>query len=222
MRVGVAAFVLVLVGSSAMAEVRIATKADGRRVIYNIPSGKVSGGTDWNWLSKQQDRPSRFDPIIERYALEYGVNPTLIRAVIQVESDFDPRTVSRKGARGLMQLMPATAKRFRVDKVHDPEQNIRGGVKYLSELMAMFGGDLPRVLAAYNAGENAVKRYGGIPPYAETTTYVKRALTVYYGRPYGQAVMFAGDPKKATLRGGFATDPLAVAVLPGMRVLGSN
>jgi soluble lytic murein transglycosylase-like protein len=222
MRVGVAAVALVLVATSAAADVHIATRADGRRVIYNIPSSKVTRDTNWQWLAKQQDRPSRYDPIIERYALLYGVNPTLIRAVIQVESDFNPNTVSAKGARGLMQLIPATAKRYGVDKIHDPEQNIRGGVRYLSDLMAMFSGDLPRVLAAYNAGENAVIRHGGIPPYQETATYVKRALTVYYGRPYGQAVMFAGDPAKATLRGGFGVDPLAVAVLPGMRVLGSN
>ena len=222
MRAGVVAFALVLVATSASAEVHIATREDGRRVIYNIPSGKVSGGTNWQWLAKQQDRPSRYDPIIERYAQQYGVNPTLIRAVIQVESDFNPNTISKKGARGLMQLIPATAKRYGVEKIHDPEQNIRGGVRYLSDLMAMFSGDLPRVLAAYNAGENAVIRHGGIPPYQETSTYVKRALTVYYGRPYGQSVMFAGDRRKATLHGGFAGDPLAVAILPGMRVLGSQ
>jgi soluble lytic murein transglycosylase-like protein len=224
MRVGVAALVLVLVATSAAAEVHIATDKHGRRVIYNIPGGKVSGGTNWQWLAKQQDRPSRYDPIIERYAQQYGVNPTLIRAVIQVESDFNPRTVSKKGARGLMQLIPATAKRYGVEleKIHDPEHNIRGGVRYLADLSRMFSGDLPRVLAAYNAGENAVIRHGGIPPYQETTTYVKRALTVYYGRPYGQAVMFAGDARKATLHGGFAGDPLAVALLPGMRVLGRH
>ena len=222
MRVGVAAFALVLVATSAAAEVHIATRADGRRVIYNIPSGKVTRESNWQWLAKQQDRPSRFDPIIERYAQLHGVNPTLIRAVIQVESDFNPNTVSNKGARGLMQLIPATAKRYGVEKIHDPEQNIRGGVRYLADLMAMFSGDLPRVLAAYNAGENAVIRHGGIPPYRETETYVKRALTVYYGRPYGQSIMFAGDARKATLRGGFAGDPLAVAIIPGMRVLGSQ
>jgi soluble lytic murein transglycosylase-like protein len=222
MRVGVAAFALVLVATSASADVHIATRADGRRVIYNSPTGKTTRDTNWHWLAKQQDRPSRYDPIIERYALLYGVNPTLIRAVIQVESDFNPNTVSKKGARGLMQLIPATAKRYGVDKIHDPEQNIRGGVKYLSDLMAMFAGDLPRVLAAYNAGENAVIRHGGIPPYQETATYVKRALTVYYGRPYGQSVMFAGDPRKATLHGGFGVDPLAMTILPGMRVLGSQ
>jgi hypothetical protein len=122
-----------------------------------------------------------------------------------------------------MQLMPGTAKRYGVQKIDDPAQNIHGGVRYLRDLLRLFNDDLSRVLAGYNAGENAVIRYGGIPPYEETTTYVKRALTVYYGRPYGQAVSFAGNAKKATLRGGFTstvTEPIA-AVMPGMRYLGT-
>ena len=108
--------------------------------------------------------------------------------------------------------------------MHDPAQNIRGGVHYLRDLLEMFRDDLPRVLAAYNAGENAVLKYGGIPPYQETMTYVKRAMTVYHGRPYGQAVSFAGRRDKASLHGGFTskmTQPLA-AVVPGMRYLGSQ
>ncbi len=225
MRVWVLAPVVVFVAASAVAQVHVGTKSDGRRVIYNIPSGKVrSSGTDLQWLARQQDRPSRFDPIIEKYAREYRVDPTLIRAVIQVESSFDPNCVSHKGARGLMQLIPGTAKRYGVKKVHDPDDNIRGGVRYLSDLLAMFSNDLPRVLAAYNAGENAVIRYGGIPPYQETTLYVKKALTVYYGRPYGQSVMFAGRRDKATLHGGFEAvrERLAITVLPGMRYLGSQ
>ena len=83
-----------------------------------------------------------------------------------------------------MQLIPETAQRYGVKNVFDPEENIRGGVHYLSDLLDMFGHDLERALAAYNAGEGAVTRYGGIPPYQETSTYVNRALTVYYGRPY--------------------------------------
>lgn len=224
MRVGVAAFALVLAATSASADVRIGTK-NGKRVIYNVPSGKTkSGGIDYHWLARQQDRQTKYDPIIEKYARRYDVDATLIRAVIQVESSFNPATVSKKGARGLMQLIPATAERYGVKKIHDPDENIRGGVHYLRDLLRMFSNDLPRVLAAYNAGENAVLRYGGIPPYEETRTYVKKALTVYYGRPYGQSIMFAGSREKATLRGGFqsATDPLAVALLPGMRYLGSQ
>lgn len=214
--------VLLLFAMSGSADVRITTR-NGKKVIYNVPSGR-SSYSNFEWLAKQHDRRSRFDPWIEQYARQYRVDPVLVRAVIQVESSFDPMTVSTKGARGLMQLMPATARRYRVTDVHDPAQNIRGGVHYLRDLLEMFREDLPRVLAAYNAGENAVLKYGGIPPYEETMTYVKRAMTVYYGRPYGQAVSFAGRRETATLRGGFSsrmTQPLA-AVVPGMRYLGSQ
>jgi soluble lytic murein transglycosylase-like protein len=223
MRAGVAAFALVFAAATAASgSVHVAVGKDGRKVIYNVPSGK-SRFSDYQWLARQHDRRSRYDNIIEKYARIYRVDPVLVRAVIQVESDFNPACVSKKGARGLMQLMPGTAKRYRVNNVHDPVENIRGGVNYLRDLLELFRNDLPRVLAAYNAGENAVIRYGGIPPYAETTTYVKRALTVFYGRPYGQAMSFAGRRDKATLHGGFKgmTEPL-VALTPGIRYLGSQ
>lgn len=216
------AVTLLLVAATAGADVRIATR-NGKKVIYNVPSAK-SSYSNFEWLARQHDRRSKYDPIIEQYARQYRVDPVLVRAVIQVESSFDPMTVSHKGARGLMQLMPGTAKRYGVTDMHDPAQNIRGGIRYLRDLMEMFRDDVVRVLAAYNAGENAVLRYGGIPPYNETQTYVKRAMTVYYGKPYGQAVSFAGHRDKATLRGGFSrtvTEPLA-AVLPRMRYLGSQ
>jgi soluble lytic murein transglycosylase-like protein len=216
------ALVLLVFATTLTAEVRL-TKKGGRTVITNFGSNS-SRASDWKWLAQQHDRPSKYDLIIEKYAKQYRVDATLVRAVIQVESDFNTNCISRKGARGLMQLMPATAKRYGVTRVHDPGDNIRGGVRYLRDLIEMFPSDLARALAAYNAGEGAVIKYGGIPPYEETATYVKRALTVYYGKPYGQAVIFAGDPKKATLHGGFSstmTEPLA-AMLPGMRYLGTH
>jgi soluble lytic murein transglycosylase len=206
-----------------LADVRLVVKPDGRKVIYNTTPARRTT-SNLAWLARQRNRASAYDPIIERYARQYRVDPVLIRAVIQVESDFDPMCVSRKGARGLMQLMPATAKRYKVKKIHDPADNIRGGVNYLRDLLEMFRNDLPRALAAYNAGENAVIRHGGIPPYEETDTYVKRALSVYYGRPYGQAISFAGRRDKATLRGGFAAPatPALAAVIPGVRYLGTH
>lgn len=217
--------VLILAGV-AQAEVKIAVKRNGARVIYNAapPRGALRG--DLNWLAKRHDRPSKYDPIIERYADRYDVDPTLVRAVIQVESDFNPNCVSNKGARGLMQLMPGTARRFGVQKIHDAEQNIHGGVRYLAYLMELFNQDLPRVLAGYNAGENAVLKYGGIPPYEETSTYVKRAMTVYRGRPYNTAISFAGarSPGKK-LRGGFGSQvmqPMAAALIPGAKYLGTH
>jgi soluble lytic murein transglycosylase-like protein len=195
---------VLLAAASVDAEVRLATKRDGRKVIYNVGDApRGSRGSDLNWLAARHDRRSKYDAIIERYADRYDIDPTLVRAVIQVESNFNPRCVSSKGARGLMQLMPATARRFGVTNIHDPEQNIHGGVRYLAYLMKLFNEDLPRVLAGYNAGENAVIRYGGIPPYEETSTYVVRAMTVYRGRPYGSAVTFAGGRGKPALRGGF-------------------
>src|SRR5688572_1115095 len=193
------------VAGAASADVRLAVKRDGTKVIYNV--GRVPKGAQNNleWLATKHDRRSKYDAIIEKYAAKYRVDPTLVRAVIQVESDFNAACVSHKGARGLMQLIPETAKRMGVAKIHDPEQNIHGGIKYLAYLSRLFNDDLPRTLAAYNAGENAVIRYGGIPPYSETQTYVKRAMTVYYGRPYGGggAVSFAGRRGGAKLRGGF-------------------
>ena len=207
----------------AEAGVKLTVRKDGEKVITNDRHGRhVTGGADLRWLAKQHDRRSKYDRIIERYSDEHGVDPTLVRAVIQVESNFDPKCVSVKGARGLMQLMPATAKRFGVTSVHDPEQNIRGGVRYLAYLTELFNGDLRRVLAAYNAGEGAVMRYGGIPPYTETSNYVVKALTVYHGRPYGSAVSFAGRRGGPRLKGGFTAQPVAATLIPGARYLGTH
>lgn len=213
-----------LVASTMSASVRLIVKKDGSKIISNVGFGPGQD-TNYNWLAKQHDRRSRYDEIIERYSEKYRVDPTLVRAVIQVESNFNPRCVSNKGARGLMQLIPATANRYGVTKVHDPEENIKAGIRYLSFLLQMFGDDLQHALAAYNAGEGAVQRYGGIPPYEETSTYVKRALTVYYGRPYGEATSFAGGRTPGRkLRGGFGSTvpPVAAALIPGMRYLGSQ
>jgi soluble lytic murein transglycosylase-like protein len=208
--------------SAALADVRVATKSDGSKVIYNVggSSGRLG---DLKWLAKQRNRASKYDTLIERQSRRYRVDPILVRAVIQVESNFDPNCVSKKGARGLMQLMPGTAKRYGVTRIHDPEENIQGGVHYLADLLETFFDDLPRALAAYNAGENAVVRYKGIPPYEETSTYVTRTLTVYHGRPWGQSVSFAGS-RTPSLRGGVVTQilqPLADTVLPNMRYLGA-
>ncbi|WP_291012039.1 transglycosylase SLT domain-containing protein [Hydrogenophaga sp.] len=117
--------------------------------------------------------------IVQRLAPEYGIHPGLAVALIRAESNFDPQAVSTKNAQGLMQLIPETAARFRVTKPFDPEQNIRGGMAYLRWLLAYFQGDVDLTVAAYNAGEGAVDRFGGIPPYAETRGYVKRIREVF-------------------------------------------
>jgi len=121
----------------------------------------------------------RFDDLIAREAADHGVRADLVRAIIQVESNFDPRAVSVKGARGLMQLMPATARALRVTDSFDPEQNIRGGVRYLRELLDRYDHDESVALAAYNAGPTAVARYGNrVPPFRETKNYIERIQAV--------------------------------------------
>jgi soluble lytic murein transglycosylase-like protein len=122
---------------------------------------------------------TRFDEHIHRAAILYQIPEELVRAVIHVESGFDPRAVSRTNARGLMQLMPETAARMMVTDVLDPRQNIFGGVRYLRVLANLFNGNIELTLAGYNAGENAVMQYGGIPPYQETRDYVVKVLEYY-------------------------------------------
>jgi soluble lytic murein transglycosylase-like protein len=116
------------------------------------------------------------DTYIKQVAARYDVPADLVAAVIEAESSRNPRAVSRRGARGLMQLMPKTAKRLGVDDPFDPRANIEAGVKHLRAMIDIFGNDLPRVLAAYNAGEVAVIKHRGVPPYRETRAYVKRIV----------------------------------------------
>jgi soluble lytic murein transglycosylase-like protein len=128
------------------------------------------------WLQKS----ATYDSLIEAAALANTLNPSLIRAMIVVESGFNPRAVSKRGAIGLMQLRPETARRYGVSNIYDPGQNIRAGIRYLSDLMTLYGSDTELALAAYNAGEAAVARYGGhIPPYKETREYVPSVLKLY-------------------------------------------
>ncbi len=121
-----------------------------------------------------------YDVIIERHSQLHGVDPRLVKAVMKAESNFNPNAMSHKGAQGLMQLMPDTARLMKVDNPWDPDENIRGGIKYLKYLDETFGGNLDLVLAAYNAGPARVKEYNmNIPPYDETRTYVQRVKSYY-------------------------------------------
>jgi len=125
--------------------------------------------------------PQDIDAAIDQAASRHNVDPNLVRAVIKVESNFNPNAVSRKGAMGLMQLMPQTARQLRVANPFDPQQNVDAGVRHLKQLMENYGGDVKLTLAAYNAGQGAVARSAGVPRFSETRNYVKRITQLYYG-----------------------------------------
>jgi soluble lytic murein transglycosylase-like protein len=125
-------------------------------------------------------RKARYDKVVEEVSRAYGLESALLHAVISVESSYNPKAVSNKGAAGLMQLMPGTAKRYGVADAFDPLQNLSGGAKYLRDLLNLFDSDVSLALAAYNAGENAVMKHGNrIPPYRETLRYVPKVLDYY-------------------------------------------
>lgn len=174
-----ASLITALGPSSALAEVKTRVGADGIPFIYNEPSESREMR-----LSGRLQEISRADlqDLIARHADRHRLSRRLVQAVIQVESGYNPRARSHKGAMGLMQLMPATAQELRVSDPYDPEENVRGGTDYLRSMLDRFG-DLQLALAAYNAGPTAVQRYRGIPPYKETQRYVQRVLTLLVDQP---------------------------------------
>jgi soluble lytic murein transglycosylase-like protein len=141
---------------------------------FNIRLAQMTGQAFLRPISK------RFVPeieaLIQKYSALRGLDPDLVRAIIQVESDGNPRAISHKGAMGLMQLMPEEVRGYGIRDPFDPEQNIAGGTRQLAEKLKLFNGDIALALAAYNAGTGAVRKYGGIPPYQETQNYVRRVL----------------------------------------------
>jgi soluble lytic murein transglycosylase-like protein len=187
MRKTFALLLALAVSASASAGVHLLTRADGSKVIYNdevdTTRYKPIQMSD-AWLASRRVRPCPYDGLIASAATEHGMDPAFLKSVMLVESGFNPSAVSRKGARGLMQLMPATAKLYGVRNLLDVRENIAGGARYLNYLLNLYGGDLENALAAYNAGEGAVQKYGGIPPYDETVLYVHKTLTAYYGKSY--------------------------------------
>ncbi|MBS1221558.1 MAG: lytic transglycosylase [Proteobacteria bacterium] len=145
---------------------------------------------------------AKVEALVHAIAPTYGLQPALVLAVIEAESGFNDQARSPKDAQGLMQLIPATAERFGVQNPYDPVQNLRGGMAYLRWLLAYFRGDLRLTLAGYNAGEGAVVRHGGVPPYAETQAYVDR-ITRVYGQPVHPLVRL--NPPVAPPRPPFAS-----------------
>lgn len=184
--------------NSNVAFVRVSAGCAAIVLIAGAVSGAGPAGPDLGQVST-----SRIEvrDLVHRVSVENGLDPKLMDALVRVESGYDPRAVSRKGAMGLMQLMPATASRLGVADPFDPEQNVRGGVREFARLIDRYRGNLQLALAAYNAGEGAVARYRGIPPYNETRNYVSRILTIYTGRPY----RLAGSYRAAPVR--MLTDP---------------
>ncbi|CAN5688303.1 lytic transglycosylase domain-containing protein [soil metagenome] len=190
-----AVLALGLVSAPAGADIYQYTDAEGVVHFANSPpagggakvvvkgSGGAPGTRALGPIVPPQDRdPARFtryDEWIRQAATLYQIPEALVRAVIKVESDYDPRAVSSSGARGLMQLMPETAERMQVKDSHDPRENIFGGVRLLRILANSFNGDLQLTVAAYNAGPDAVMKYGGIPPYQQTRDYVVKVVGYY-------------------------------------------
>jgi len=177
-RTGVVIVAILSVHSVAAAEIRVEER-DGVLYVENVeppplvvaalPAASPAGAI----VTRP---PAPYGDLIRAAAARHGLAPELVESVIRVESNFEARAVSPKGARGLMQLMPATAAKLGVRNVFDGRQNIEGGVRHLRYLVDRYGGNLALALAAYNAGVEAVGRYGGIPPYPETQAYVARVL----------------------------------------------
>ena len=187
-RIKIFFFILIGVGAlgllyppHSLADIYKYVDKDGVIHFSNVPTNG-----EWKLIIKEKRVQFNLGQDFEKYDAEiwkasqrYSVDYNLVRAVIKAESNFNPKAVSRAGARGLMQLMPQTATLLQVSDSFHPDQNIDGGVRYLRYLLNLFNDNLSLALAAYNAGENAVFRYRGIPPYQETQTYVQRVLQYF-------------------------------------------
>jgi soluble lytic murein transglycosylase-like protein len=179
--IGFAVAAAVIVPPPARADELLYYVKDGEMVITNTasrrdvkPVPRMRGGPTQRVVTLPA---TPYDPYIEMVARDNGVDPTLVKAVALVESGFNARAKSSKGAQGLMQLMPATAAQYGVTNLRDPYQNLSAGAQHLRGLLDLYEGDVTLALAAYNAGSGAVTRYGGVPAYAETQDYVKKVQT---------------------------------------------
>jgi len=174
-------------------------RADGVKVIRN----EAPAARERRTAGRLVAAPSaRIAELIDRYAAEHDLDPRLVQSVMQVESGYDAKALSNKGAIGLMQLMPGTARELAVADPWDPEQNVRGGAAYLKRMLETFSGDLDFALAAYNAGPNAVLEHAGVPPYAETRAYVEKVRCLYDGGCAGTSTTTMGGRKVQVVRDG--------------------
>jgi len=175
---GLAVVTALGMASALAAGVKIEVRPDGTKVIFGEPDVARERRLSAQLVSAPT---AQLGELVVRCSDEHGLDPRLVQAVMQVESGYNPRALSSKGAIGLMQLMPETARELAVENPWDPEQNVRGGTTYLRRMMDTFSGDLELALAAYNAGPNAVLEYAGVPPFAETRQYVRKVLCLFEG-----------------------------------------
>jgi Transglycosylase SLT domain/Domain of unknown function (DUF4124) len=186
-KVGIAFCVLALTVSAASAEIYKYVNEDGVVCYTDAPFGKKSQRIEEDKVLPKRQKAdmqtrSDFSSYVHQAAAKYDLEPELIRAVITTESNGNHRAVSRKGAIGLMQLMPATADDLNVINPFNPEENIEGGTRYLKQLLERFNGNLTLALAAYNSGPKTVEKYGAVPPILETRQYVKKVFSLYNGK----------------------------------------
>jgi len=183
-------------------EIVCITDEDGRKIFINAGEPRAQGDSAARIIPPAKSGNTSLPPpdishLVEQTASRLQVDPQLVHAIIKVESEYDPNAVSRKGAMGLMQLIPETAERFGVGNPFNPKDNIEGGVSYLKHLLDHYGGDLSLSLAAYNAGEGAVQRFGGIPAFAETRDYVQKVTNIYQSASPQSGANGAGNRPQA-------------------------
>lgn len=179
------------------------TDEHGRKIFINAGEARAKGGLATSAIQPvKADNaslpPPEINDLVEQTASRHQIDPQLVHAIIKVESEYDPRAVSRKGAMGLMQLIPETAQRFGVENPFNPKENIEGGISYLKYLLDLYRGDLSLSLAAYNAGEGAVQRFGGIPSFVETRNYVRKVTDIYQSVSLQSGTNAAGNKPQAS------------------------
>jgi soluble lytic murein transglycosylase-like protein len=179
------------------------TDEHGRRIFINAGETRAKGGMATGAIQPVKAGNAslplpEINAMVEQTASRHQIDPQLVHAIIKVESEYDPKAVSAKGAMGLMQLIPETAQRFGVENPFNPKENIEGGVSYLKHLLDLYRGDLSLSLAAYNAGEAAVQRFGGIPSFAETRKYVRKVTDIYQSVSPQSGTSVAGNRPQAS------------------------
>jgi soluble lytic murein transglycosylase-like protein len=195
---GVLGATLLCASISTAASIKVRVDENGHKVFYNTPSfsSHSTGGDSAVYAIYYSNKATNYVDLIQNVSAQYSVDAELVKALVQVESNYNPNAISPKGARGLMQLMPATALRYGVREIFDPQQNVDGGVRYLRDLMNLFSNNLTLSIAAYNAGEGAVQKYNDVPNYEETQNYVRKVLALYNGET--SYTPYNGPARKAT------------------------